>query len=145
MELFLPSSKTDPFRRGILLTIAAADDDACPVRSLRRLFERYPTNSPSAPLFFTSSTQYFTQQFVIDTLRVQFRKLGIDGHYSGYPYSFRRGAATSGPHSGAQRGGDHVPGKGGNRIRSAYTSKRTPRTSPPATTSPGAPLGAFGS
>ena len=56
MELSLPSSKTDPFRRGVLLTIAAADDDACPVRSLRHLFERFPTNSPSAPLFFTSST-----------------------------------------------------------------------------------------
>ena len=56
MELSLPSSKTDPFRRGILLMIAAADDEACPVRSLRRLFERYLTDSLSAPLFFTSST-----------------------------------------------------------------------------------------
>jgi hypothetical protein len=42
IELSLPSSKLDPFRRGILLTIVAADDDACPVRPLRRLFERYP-------------------------------------------------------------------------------------------------------
>jgi integrase len=92
MELSLPSSKTDPFRRGVLLTIAAADDDACPVRSLRRLLERYPTSSLSAPLFFTSPTQCFTRDFVIDTLREQLRKLGIDGHYSGH--SFRRGAAT---------------------------------------------------
>src|SRR5271154_2497859 len=65
MELSLPSSKTGPFRCGILLTIAAADDDSCQVRSLRRLFERYPTPPP----ILSSSAQYFTHQFVRDTIR----------------------------------------------------------------------------
>jgi hypothetical protein len=76
MELSLPSSETDPFRCGILLTMAAADDDIYLVRSLRHLLTRYPTDSLSVPLFFTSSTQYFIRQFVIDTLRTQLRKLG---------------------------------------------------------------------
>ena len=29
LQLTLPSSKTDPFRRGVTLTIAAVDDEAC--------------------------------------------------------------------------------------------------------------------
>ena len=31
MEVTLPASKTDPFRKGITLTISASEDDACPV------------------------------------------------------------------------------------------------------------------
>ncbi|KAF6238651.1 hypothetical protein HO173_003157 [Letharia columbiana] len=50
MELSLPSSKTDPFRRGITLSIAAANNDAYPIRSLRNLFTRFPV-SGSSPLF----------------------------------------------------------------------------------------------
>ena len=38
VELRLPASKTDPFRRGITLTVAASGDIACPVRALRPLF-----------------------------------------------------------------------------------------------------------
>ena len=38
MDLTLPASKTDPFRRGITLHIAASGDSACPVKALRRLF-----------------------------------------------------------------------------------------------------------
>jgi integrase len=98
MELLLPSSKTDPFRRGVSLTIAAAHDEACPVRSIRRLFERFPTDTPHAPLFFTSATQFFTRQLVVDTLRKALEGLGIAGHYSGH--SFRRGAATSAREAG---------------------------------------------
>ena len=37
LELRLPASKIDPFRRDITLMIAASGDDACPVRALRRL------------------------------------------------------------------------------------------------------------
>ena len=35
MELNLPSSKTDPFRAGIRLTIAATHDHGCPVRAMK--------------------------------------------------------------------------------------------------------------
>ena len=36
--LVIPSCKTDPFRRGITLTISAASDEACAVASLNNLF-----------------------------------------------------------------------------------------------------------
>ena len=40
LKLTLPSSKTDPFRRGVTLTIAAADDNAYTIRALKHLFQR---------------------------------------------------------------------------------------------------------
>lgn len=90
MELTLPAFKTDPFRRGITLSIAAATDNACPVRSLRNLFTRFPAEL-SSPLFYPDKA--FTRQYVIATLQDALRILGHAGHYSGH--SFRRGAATS--------------------------------------------------
>lgn len=63
LYLSLPSSKTDPFRRGNTLTIAATGDDACAVDSLRNLFFRFPL-PPTSPLFQcynnSFSREYFT-------------------------------------------------------------------------------------
>ena len=94
LELTLPASKTDPFRQGITLTVAASDDDACPVRALRHLFHwKAPLDSP---LFETANG--FTRELVIDQVRQILALLGIKGHYSGH--SFRRGAATSAREAG---------------------------------------------
>lgn len=90
LELTLPSSKTDPFRRGVTLTIAATNDEACAVRALRHLFQRYPT-SLSSPLFEINGV--FSRRLITDNLRQALRSVGLQGHYSGH--SFRRGAATS--------------------------------------------------
>ncbi len=95
LELTLPSSKTDPFRRGITLSIAAANDGGCPIRSLRNLFNRFPADA-SSPLFDTGKA--FSRKFVTETLRDTLRRLGCQGHYSGH--SFRRGAATWARHIG---------------------------------------------
>ena len=37
MDLTIPASKTDPFRKGIRLTIAASEDGACAVKAMRQL------------------------------------------------------------------------------------------------------------
>ncbi len=90
VELSLPASKTDPFRQGVTILVAGADDDACPVASLQNLFERFP--SPRhAPLFDMGTG--FSRQWVTQMLRNILAALGIAGNYSGH--SFRRGAATS--------------------------------------------------
>ena len=89
LELTLPASKTDPFRRGITLNVAASGDDACPVRALRHLF-RWKASLDS-PLFET--TNGFTRDLVVGQVRQILALLGVKGHYSGH--SFRRGAATS--------------------------------------------------
>ena len=90
LELTLPASKTDPFRRGVTLTIAASGDDACPVEAIRYLFRRWKAPLDS-PLFETAGG--FTRELVIGQVRQNLALLGIKGHYSGH--SFRRGAATS--------------------------------------------------
>ena len=90
LELTLPASKTDPFRRGITLTVAASGDDACAVKALRHLF-RWEA-PPDAPLFQLGGSA-FTREAVTSNLREVLTSLGVEGHYSGH--SFRRGAATS--------------------------------------------------
>ena len=95
LELSLPSSKTDPYRKNIILTIIATGDIACPVASLHYLFNRF-LSRPVDSLFYSSKP--FTRQLVTDTLRQMFKALGYTGHYSGY--SFRRGAATSAKEAG---------------------------------------------
>ena len=91
LELTLPSSKIDPFRRGVTLTMSATNDKACAVRALRHLFQRWPA-SLSSPLFDIDGA--FSRTFVTESLRQALRSAGLEGHYSGH--SFRRGAATSG-------------------------------------------------
>ena len=94
LELTLPASKTDPFRRGITLKIAASGDEACPVQALRHLF-RWEA-PPDSPLFQWEGA--FTRQLVTNKLREILTLLGVKGHYSGH--SFRRGAATSAREAG---------------------------------------------
>jgi hypothetical protein len=70
---------------GITITIAAASDIACPVKSLRHLFEKY--SLPSYSLLFTLSRDptsvdsAFTRPMVISRLRI----ILLDGDaYKGY-------------------------------------------------------------
>ena len=98
--LTLPATKTDPFRRGITLTIAAVNDNACAVTALYHLMTRWPT-APYAPLFSNipfhtfaanNSLASFDRNWVVTRLRNLLLEEGVPGHYSGH--SFRRGAAT---------------------------------------------------
>ena len=43
----LPASKTNPFRQGITVTVAAANDRACAVSALHLLFNRWPCSGPT--------------------------------------------------------------------------------------------------
>lgn len=89
--LLLPASKTDPFRRGVSITIAATGDEACAVRSIRHLFTCFSA-STSSPLFQTAAGVLFTRRLATDILREKLQVMGYTGVYSGH--SFRRGAAT---------------------------------------------------
>lgn len=96
LELTLPASKTDPFRHGITLTVAATNDRACPVQALRHLFREWPT--PLEEPLFEIENGTFTRDMVTEVLRLTLILAGILGHYSGH--SFRRGAATSAREAG---------------------------------------------
>jgi len=101
MELTIPASKTDPFRKGITLTIAASGDPACPVNSMRRLQAIDYHQPPSAPLFCIGRQQQlaFTREHVVRRLQQIAITAGLgQGAWNGH--SFRRGAATWGSTSG---------------------------------------------
>ena len=54
IELTLPASKTNPFRKGIKLRIASSGDEACPVQAMKQLCT-IDTHQPLlAPLFCIS-------------------------------------------------------------------------------------------
>ena len=89
--LVIPSCKTDPFCRGITLTISAANDKACVVTSLNNLFTRFP-KANNHPLF-TNHVGTFSRNYVTRKLQEGICALGYVGNYTGH--SFRRGAATS--------------------------------------------------
>lgn len=95
IELTLPASKTDPFRHGIELTIAASGDEACPVDAMERLRTIDSHRSQSAPLFCIGQHEQrpFTREYVVYKLREMAIRSGLGpGAWNGH--SFRRGAAT---------------------------------------------------
>lgn len=49
LQLFLPASKSDPFRRDVTITVAKAFDEGCAIASIRNLITKFPM-SHSSPL-----------------------------------------------------------------------------------------------
>jgi hypothetical protein len=90
--LHLPVSKTDPYRQGTTIPLAASHDSTCPITALLRLFNRY-NRPPSAPLFARSFGP-FNHSWVLERLHSALLLAGINPTgFSGH--SFRRGAANS--------------------------------------------------
>ena len=89
IELALPLSKSDLFRKGVTLSITSTLDDTYLVSSLRNLFKRFLSN-PFLLLF--NLGRPFTRRLVTDILRSILRRFGYGGNYSSH--SFRRGTAT---------------------------------------------------
>lgn len=95
VALSIPASKTDPFRKGATILIAAAPDAlTCPVAALKTLFERDP-RPPSAPLFSGSRPgRPIDRNFFLIFCCLKLSFGGIDTtKFSGF--SFRRGAALA--------------------------------------------------
>ena len=95
MELTLPSSKTDHFRRGIKLTIAAFHDEACAVQAMKGLQATDTHRLQWAPLFCIGRAEQlpFAREHVVQKLQTlaTTARMG-QGSWNGH--SFRRGAAT---------------------------------------------------
>ena len=95
MSVNLPASKTDPFRQGVDIMIAASGDEACPVRAMRDLYRVDQRRQPLDPLFTADPHRRlpFTREHVVNQLRRLAIAAGLGaGSWNGH--SFRRGAAT---------------------------------------------------
>lgn len=91
----LPESKTDVFRRGVDVHIAANDSDLCPLAALRDIMQQAPNKSPGAPLFQHPTTG---AAFSYDDLSSAIRRAcTLTGMNSSLykPHSIRIGAATT--------------------------------------------------
>ena len=95
MSVYLPASKTDPFRHGVEIIIAATGDEACPVSAMHHFLRVDTSRQPLAPLFVADPTRStpFTREYVVNKLRALAIAAGLGaGAWNGH--SFRRGAAT---------------------------------------------------
>ena len=100
--LILPSSKTDPFHRGVEIYLAQSPrSPICPVAALHRLFHRYPM-APNDPLFTRPLRQPFSKPFFGIAMRNVLLNAGIPSFgYSGH--SLRKGAAVTADQNGISR------------------------------------------
>ena len=90
IQVHLKSSKTDPFRKGILLTIGATNNHLCPVRAMLNYISASPKNGP---LFVYKSGKFLKRDNFTQEIRDLLAKGGFEANsYAGH--SFRIGAAT---------------------------------------------------
>ena len=76
--LVLPTSKTDPFRKGTTISIAATNDEGCALRSLRNMSTVVPAPA-NTPLF--NPGRPFIRELVVDEVKCGLRRLGYEGAY----------------------------------------------------------------
>jgi len=90
----IPSSKTDPFRKGVAITIASAPGaHTCAVSALKALFE-FVERPPESPLFLQDDDTPMSRGFFISRLRAALTRAGFEAaKFSGH--SFRHRAASS--------------------------------------------------
>ena len=100
VTLTLPSSKTDPFGRGVAIQLALSTSPLCPVSALRNLYSRFPRDQ-AQPLF-SRTVGPFNRQYFVDKVRELLLRAGIaTTGYSGH--SLRKGAAVSAAAIGISR------------------------------------------
>ena len=94
VSIVLPTSKTDVFREGVTIRLAAIPGSpSCPVAALRALFTASPL-PPSSSLFAFADGSHLTRDKSISTVRKYLALIGQDSpKFSGH--SWRRGAATA--------------------------------------------------
>jgi integrase len=92
ITLTLPTSKTDPYRRGTNIQLSQAISILCPVRALSTLLRAQP-KQPDDPLFSLADGP-FNRSFLIGKIKELLLRAGIDAsNFSGH--SLRKGAAVS--------------------------------------------------
>ena len=92
LRVTLKASKTDPFRKGVVLVIGRGSQEICPVSAVLDYMSR--RGPATGPLFVFGDGRCLTRPRFVAALRSALAAAGIDAHlYSGH--SFRIGAATT--------------------------------------------------
>lgn len=96
MHLLLKTSKTDPFRKGVIVKYFRTGGPLCPLTAMTQYLaaRNYISREPLLPLFLLPDGKPLSRGYFISTLRSALTALGYNSSsYSGH--SFRIGAATS--------------------------------------------------
>lgn len=92
VSLNIKASKTDPFRKGINLTIGATGSEICPVRSLNNYLSTVTFST--GPIFMYKNGKPLSRTLFTEEIRNLLSLGGLEPkHYAGH--SFRIGAATT--------------------------------------------------
>ena len=92
MFVKVKASKTDPFKKGVLLTIGSSGTTICAVSALKNYLMSISYNG--GPLFQYSDGRFLSRDLFTEEIRQLLRTGGYNAnHYAGH--SFRIGAATS--------------------------------------------------
>ncbi len=83
-------SKTDPFRQGQIIRLAASGSSICPVRALKKHMHNCPNGKQ--PLFTFQDTTFLTRQNISGLIKQLLGTSGLQGLSS---HSFHIGAATT--------------------------------------------------
>ena len=104
IKLRLKSSKTDPFRRGVVVNLFRTGHTICPVTAVHNYLKTIPEHlkGKQQPFFLNDKLQPLTRQFFLQQLKTVLQSLGLD---HGQGHSFRIGAATSCSKAGIE---DHL-------------------------------------
>ena len=99
LHVTIKQSKTDPFRKGVQLSIGRTGTRLCPVAALLDFVAARGTSQ--GPLFTFHDGSFLTRQRFVDLVREALQKAGIDQQkYCGH--SFRSGAATTAAKKGLE-------------------------------------------
>ena len=93
VKVNIKASKTDPFRRGHVLHIAATTTSTCPASALTKYFATSHL-AQKGPLFTFADGSYLTHQSLTEHLRTLLLSAGHDATVFA-SHSFRIGAATT--------------------------------------------------
>jgi hypothetical protein len=93
IQLFIKSSKCDPYRHGTSVLIGSSGTSICPVRAMRKYLQTY-NSEPNSPLFMFQSGIYLTRQRFNVLLKYLLHPCVPNSRLFS-SHSFRRGCASS--------------------------------------------------
>ena len=92
VQVRIKASKTDPFRKGVLVYLGRTDNDLCPVGAVAAYLAA--RGRAPGPFFQFDSGSTLSRERLVSKMREALKQCGVDAaKYSGH--SFRIGAATT--------------------------------------------------
>lgn len=126
--LRIPASKTDPFRLGVTVLVAAAPPGSptCPVTAMHHLFTAFPPTLVVQPLFELQNGKALHREYFIQAVKKALTSQGVDSSkYSGH--SFRKGAASSASEVGISEADIQLLGRWRSNAVKLYVQVSAPR------------------